>query len=373
MSYLSFLDSELRCIQDKYRVRVERGFEVLRLNYFTLNKCLWFVDEIAGFWLEHREILRYVWDRLTDRKECFILSAALNLKTEGTTNHYEYKAVGDFQLLHDPFLRLEGLLRAPSGSINHDELEAKFNYIIKDTLSILNNYPYDFFFVDASLLSPTSQEEKVETIRKGYDNFLKELFNHDEPDSLAEIYPTYEKIEERISLETCQLLQFNGADDLDIPLGDRVEKFLNAQAILSNEATSGSQCERFMLALWCVYAQALDPILTCLSAGLYPYYRWDVPAKYFYLLMQGYKKDKNFVNFIGKTNAAYFLSNGISQLNLDGVHFDEYRKYIKKERPYHKLCKMLQPGGEKFMQNNPSDISKAVRPIIEKIKSDLGV
>lgn len=372
MSYLSSLESELRLIQDKYRTRVERGFDVLRQNYFVLNKCLWFVDEIAGFWLEQREILRYVWDRVTDRKECFILSAALNLKVE-ETNHYEFKAVGDFQLLHDPFLRLEGLLRAPNGSTNHDELETKFRYIIKDTVAILNNYRDDFFFVDASMLSPASQDEKVETIRKGYDNFLKELFEHDETDSLAEMYPTYEQIEKRISLETCKLLQFNNSDDIDIPLGDRVEKFLNAQAILSKKATSGSQCERFLLALWCVYAQALDPILTCLSVGLYPYYRWDVPVKYFYLLMQGYRKDKDFVNFVGKTNAAYFLSNGIGQLDINKVPFDVYRDYIKKEKPFNNLCKSLMPDGEKVMRNKPSDISKAVKPVIEKIKRDLSL
>jgi len=370
MSYSKFLISELITIQDKYRDLVNRGYKILDLHYFTLDKCLWFIDEVSSFWLQHREILKYCWDRISDRNDCFVLSAAINLKVK-SGNHYPFRAIGDYQLLHDPFLKLENFLRAPYGSVNAEEVELQFRHVMKDTIDILTNYSHDFFFIQLSIIGSVS-DDKIDTIHQGYENLLKEIFGKTGIDCLSQEYPTYELIEKRLGPDICQLLLFNDHNDVNMSLGERVEAFMKAQKPLTGNVTSGSECDRFLLALFCMYSQAIDTILSCLSAGVYPYFRSEIPAKYFYLLLRNYSGDEAMTEFIGKGVASYFLANGIEQLDIVNMPFDVYRDYVLREQPYATLINCLVPDGAKDIDCRPSNISKIVTPIIDKLRVDFG-
>lgn len=367
MNHSIFYETELKTIQDEYRIIVQHGFDILNLNYFSPDKCLWFVDVVSGFWLERKNLTSYILDRITEHNDCFILSAAINLQVN-RNNHYPYRAVGDYQFLYDPFLKLEGLLRATAGSVNTDELQSQFRYVMSDTLNILNRYPYDFFFIGG--LDQTSKDQKIETIHQGYDNFLKQLFNEEDASVLPDKFSTYELIEKQLA-EAADIILFNDSDDDCLLLGARVERFLTVQRGLSSKFTSGSEYERFSLALFCLYSQAVDTMLTCLAAGMYPYYRSQIPVRYFYLLLQGYSEDPIHLEFIGKTNAAYFLGHGIDCLDIEKIPFSQYRAYVTNEQPYVRLIRDLSLDGAGTMKYQPSDISKVIATIIEKIKSDL--
>ncbi|GFO55954.1 hypothetical protein GMSM_29610 [Geomonas sp. Red276] len=367
----TFFSDELAQIQYGYHDLVMHGFEVLNLNYFSHEKCLWFVDELCGFWLERKEILRHIWSRVVDDNDCFILSAALNLKID-KNNHYAFRAIGDYQVLHDPFLRLEGLLRAPYGAVNTEEVETQFRYIMQDTLSILREFPSDFHFINMELVWP-SEEDKMEIINAGFDGFIKHLFEEDDSSVLPAKYPTYDLIEKRLLPWSRVVLHFNSSDDADISLGERVEAFVRVQRAVSDKVTAGNEYNRFVLALFCMFSQAMDPILSCLSSGLYPFYRGDVPVRYFYLLMQNFIDNEGFIDFIAKTNAAYFLANGIDRLSVNNVSFEDYSKYIDEKQPYSKLLETLRCGHSGVMRYKPSDISEAVKPILEMIQSDLNL
>lgn len=372
MSYMTDIHLQLKTIQEEYLDLVAHGAKILDSNYYESNKCLWFIDQISGFWLERRGILNYCWNRVVDEHDCYILSAAINLKIE-SNSHYPFMAMGDYHLLHDPFLKLEGMLRAPIGTVNTDELDRQLRHVMKDTLAILTGYSDNFFFVNLDVIGPSSEADKMETIHRSYENFLKQLFETDDISKLSEEYPTYEEIEEKLSAETCSLLLFNGPGDYDVPLGERVDTFLTCQQVLGDKVTSGNQCKRFMLALGCMFSQALDTILTCISVGFYPYYRWEVPIKYFFLILSNFKDDGVITELISKTIGVYFLGNGIEHIDIERIPFDKYCDYLKAESPYSNLVKELITDNPKAIRDKPSDMAGIVGPIIDKIKCDLNL
>jgi len=75
--------------------------------------------------------------------------------------------------------------------------------------------------------------------------------------------------------------------------------------------------------------------------------------------------------FIGKGVASYFLANGIEQLDIANMPFDVYRDYLLREQPYAALINGLMPDGAKDIDCRPSNISKIVTPIIDKLSVDL--
>lgn len=367
-----FLESELKSVQAQYYDLVKRGFSTLDINYFSPQKCLWFVDEVTGFWLDRKQLLNYCWDRLTQKFDCFILSAAIGLDVAGG-GQYRFKAVGDYQLLHDPFIKLERLLRAPANVVNSDDIESRFRSVMQDTMSILDNHLYDFFFIDLSVLGVTSETEKIKSFQQGYQNFLKQLFEEDDFDSISEKYPTYFSVEQHLPSGTLDLLLFNNLNDQNLSLGERVDKFLQSQRSLANTSSIGNECDKFLFVLFCLYSQATDTILSCLSAGVLPYYRSEVPIRYFYLLMRGYKGDEMMMVFIRKSIAAYILGSGVEQLGVEKVPYINYRKYLYKNNPYGKMINSLQTIQDKKIGDDPRHISKIVNPIIDKIKLDLNL
>lgn len=372
MHDLKDLSSEILSIQQEYLTLVERSSVALDLNYFSSHECRCFIDDVRGFWLERKEIVRYCWDKISDVADCFILSAAINLKVE-FNNHYPFKAVGDFQLLHDPFIKMERFYRVPEGSINSEEVQKEFRHVVEDTLMILKSHSSDFFFLDMSIMRLELEADKFKTIRKGYDNFLSNLFKGKETEDLPNLLSTYSDIENNIDPNIVQLLIFNDSSDHDLPLGERVERFISKQRNLSHSSVSDNECEKFLLAFWCLYCQAADTILSCLAAGFYPYFRSEVPAKYFYLLFKCYENDEAVLEFIWKSISAYFLGQGMEQIGVDAVEFARYRDYLSSEKPYKALINALDFDVEKLKSYRIEEISKTVKPIVEKVQKDLGL
>ncbi len=313
-----------------------------------------------------------MWDKITDHSDCFILSAAINLKVE-FNNHYAFKAVGDYQLLHDPFIKMERFLRAPQSTVDTEEIEKQFRHIMKDTICILDNYVNDFSFIDLSILGEASEEDRMETIQKGYYNLLRQAFDREDVDNLSDKFSTYDQIEKSLDPSICQMLVFNDGDNSELSLGTRVEKFVSHQKTLSRGVIPDNECERFLMALFCLYSQAVDTILRCLAVGMYPFFRSEIPAKYFLLLSRGYSADKTMLEFIWKAISAYFIGKEIEQLDIEKIPFDEYKKYLACERPYENLVRSFELEGLTTENFSIAKISKAVQPIIERLKGDLHI
>lgn len=372
MDNIYYLISEISSVQEQYRELVRKSAVALDLNYYQSRKCLCFIDDIRRFWLERKEILRYSWDRITDHSDCFILSAAINLKVKDY-NHYSLKAAGVHQLLHDPFIKMERFLRAPQANVDTEEIEKQFRHIMKDTTCILDNYINDFAFIDLSIIGEAPEEEKMKTIRKGFNNFLRQTFNREDIDNLSDILPTYELIEKSLDPSICQMLVFNDGDNSEASIGARVENFVKHQKGLSKGFIPDNECDRFLMALFCLYSQAVDTILSCLAVGMYPFFRSETPAKHFLLLSRGYSEDSSILEFIWKAISAYFIGKNIEQLDLDKIPFEEFKKYLACERPYEKLISSFELKGLTAENFSVAEISKTVKPIIEKLRDDLQI
>jgi len=79
-----------------------------------------FIDKVKAFWLEHREIYKFSWNRIPRNQDCAVLSGATYLQCE-KKSHYPFKAIGDMHFLPDPFLKQEMFFRLPKGATDYDE------------------------------------------------------------------------------------------------------------------------------------------------------------------------------------------------------------------------------------------------------------
>lgn len=367
-----FLKKELNTIQEEYRTLVYKGSAYLDLNNYQLHNCLFFIDEVKRFWLEKKELLRYCWDRITEHEDCFILSAAIYLQVD-SCNQYSFKAVGDYHLLPDPFIKMEIFLRATGSFVESEEIEKQFRSVVKDTVIILKDYASDFIFVDVSVIGAPPQDDRMETIHNGYVNFIAQAFQVEEIDTLEAKLLTYEQIEEALPSTMLNLLIFSDSDDVNLRLGDRVENFLEHQKQISSRHLPENAFGKFSFAVFCIYSQAVDTILNCIPSGIYPFFRSDVPVKYFYMLTTGYAEDGPKLEFIWKAIVGYFIGKEIEQLELTKVPFDNYAAYLKAEAPFAKIVSSLQLDSSEVSNCTINEVAKAVKPVMNRLKIDLCV
>lgn len=372
MQELDYLKLELDRIQEEYKVVVLKGAADLDLNYYLLQNCFFFIDEIKRFWLERKELLRFCWDRITDQDDCFLLSAAIYLQV-ASDNQYSFKAVGNYQLLPDPFIKMEKFLRASNSVVESEEIERQFRSVVKDTTNILENYTHDFKFIDVSVLGGPSEDDRMETIEKGYVNFISQAFNTDDLNTFASNLSTYELIETALHPYIREILIFSDSDDGKLCLGERVEKFLERQKTITRTHLPENAFDRFSMAVFCLYSQAVDTILKCISVGIYPFFRSDVPVKYFYMLTFGHPEDEPVLEFIWKSIVGYFIGKEIEQLDIAKIPFDDYAAYLKTELPYEKIVSSLQIEKGEVATCSITEVAKAVRCVINKLKIDLYV
>ncbi|BBA69299.1 hypothetical protein [Geobacter sulfurreducens] len=370
MKEFDFLKLELIRIQEEYKVVVFKGAVDLKQNYYLLQNCLFFIDEIKRFWLERKELLRYCWDRITDQNDCFMLSAAIYLQS-ASGNQYPFKAVGDLQLLPDPFIKMERFLRASNSVVETEEIERQFRSVLKDTISILENYARDFIFVDIHVFGGPPENERMETIEKGYMNFISQALQTDDVNALS--LSTYEQIETALHPYILDTLIFSDSDDANLCLGERVEKFLERQKTIARTRIPENIFDKFSMAVFCLYSQAVDTILKCLSVGIYPFFRSDVPVKYFYMLTLGHPDDEIMLEFIWKSIVGYFIGKEIEQLDIAKLPFNEYTVYLQTELPYQKIVNSLQIAKEGITTCSIAEVAKTVKPVINKLKMDLCV
>jgi len=371
MSKLTYLKTELNSIQKEYKELVIKGDNNLKLNYYSCEQCRFFLDEVKRFWLERRDILRFCWDRLTDEADCFILSAAIYLKVE-SGNHYSLKAVGDYQLLPDPFLKMEQFLRAPVHVVDAEEVERQFRSIVNDTLKVLEDYSDDLLYIDLAAIGGASGDDHRESIHKSYINFLKQSFEREDLDNVANEMTTYEEIERALHPNIRDSLIFIDHDDISLSLGERVEGFLKKQKTIGMSFISDNVFDKFSMAVFCLYAQAVDTILKCQSVGVYPFFRNEVPAKYFIMLTFGYHDDKAVLEFIWKAIIAYFIGKEIEQIDTNNISFNDFTLSLVSVKPYEIAIKSLQSHTNNFANCSIKDVSEAVKPAIMKLRYELG-
>jgi len=367
MREIDCLKKELVSVQNDYKTLVNKGVDRLNLCNYDLQKCLYMVDDIKRFWLERKDLIKYCLDELTDQEDCFILSAATFLQVD-SYNQYSFKAVGDYQILPDPFIKMENFLRAGNTFADPVEIKKQFSNIARDTEILLGEYAGDFIFIDASSVSASSHNDRMETIHNSYVNFLKQIFNANDIDKLNDEFPTYKQIEEALPEGILSLLIFSDSNDQYLSLEDRVEKFLEKQKQILSKNIPKCDFDKFSFSLFCIYSQAIDTVLQCISLGFFPFFRNDVPVKYFFMLTTGYPDDEYLLKFIWKSIVGYFIGKEIEQIELDSIPFNDFAKQVIEEAPYNKIINSLQLNTCIPSDLTISKVANVVKPIINGFK-----
>lgn len=102
--------------QSEYRELIAQFTSNHNIDELTPRQIALFMDEVKYFWMERLDIIDVELESLTEHNTCFLLSGAIYLNVS-ENEHFYFKSLGDFHLLHDSFLKIEHFFRIPEDLI----------------------------------------------------------------------------------------------------------------------------------------------------------------------------------------------------------------------------------------------------------------
>jgi hypothetical protein len=145
------------------------------VDELTARQISLFMDEVKYFWMERLDIIGVELESLTEHNVCFLLSGATYLDVS-ENEHFYFKSLGDFHLLHDSFLKIEHFFRLPEEAINTGECVNLFRRVLIDTVKVLENYQLIFYILPIQLLAIENKQNHRELLDKFFMNFISSIF-----------------------------------------------------------------------------------------------------------------------------------------------------------------------------------------------------
>lgn len=310
----------------KYKSLIEQ--EVLSAK----DICL-MLDDIKLFWLNRIDILEFELEQLTEIYTCFLLCGAIYLNVKDN-EHYYFKTLGDYHLLADPFLRMEGFFRVPKKTKSDEKMIAYIKRVYADTIEILSKYRNAFLFLPIREMAVRDEEEHQKLLNKYLLGFLSDALNK-ELANKGEFYnsfKSYEEIENAMDSYIRDHMIFSCMDDIELPLRERVQRYCEEQPALSALIKNKSEPEIFLILTHSWISQILDILLNCVYLRVNPYIRFDITFHYFTLVMYTFLEDKKLKAMMEKTIIFYILYKTIEESKLIEINFEDYCKRLA-DRP----------------------------------------
>ncbi len=316
--------------QKEYFKLIQKYDKLFRDYSSSTINILYFFDEINIFWLKRLEIIEYELNYLTQGSQCFILSGAVYLNTK-EHEHYYFKTFGDYHILHDPFLTMEGAVRY------NDELHDKtFRYlcdIYEDTVGVLHDFGEEFFVLPVEKIAwMSNHDEKNELINKVFWQFVSSLFSK-EINSIEEFQTYYDgfySIEKDLDQNKLSNLIFTDSYDSRISIKERAERFINKNAHIMDLTKGKEETDIFISLLYMHIAQVMDILLTASKVGLIPFIRYEVPFRYLCLLMNCFTDKEDIMDVLKKTIIFYIFYMSVNSEDFKSMSFELYCNAIRK-------------------------------------------
>ena len=317
--------------------------------------------------MKRLDILNIELESLTEHNTCFLLSGASYLNVS-ENEHFYFKSLGDFHLLHDPFLKIEPFFRISEALIN-DECINSFRRILIDSIKVVKNYQSKFLVLPIQLLAVESEQNHRELIDKFFMNFVSSIFGekYEDQDSFCEDFNTFEDIESQLEPYVRDRIVFNSFYENGISLRRKIEMYSTSQAGYIQLVADQPEAKVFLVTLYSYVAQISDILLICSMLRLYPYIRYEVTFSYLSLIMYTFIEDEKLRDMIEKAIVFY-----VFRKEMDGAfeHFESFECYCEKIAEKRALPKILNSMRENDIDIFQSGIQK-VADIIQELFADV--
>jgi len=325
--------------QSEYHELISQFTSSHNINELTPRQIALFMDEVKYFWMKRLDIIGVELESLTERNTCYLLSGEIYLNVS-ENEHFYFKSLGDFHLLHDPFLKIEHFFRIPEGLIDKGEYVNYFRRVLIDSIKVLENYQLNFFILPIQLLAIEINQKHHEVIDKFFFNFLSSMFGkkYEEQDLFCVDFNTFEEIENQLEPYVCDRIVFDSVGKETISLRRKIEMHITSQPSYTQLIAGLPEAKVFLVILYSYVAQISDTLLVCSVLRLYPYIRNEVTFSYLLLIMFTFIEDEMLRDMIEKAIVFY-----IFRKEMDGAfeHFESFEYYCEKIGEKKALPKIL--------------------------------
>jgi len=354
--------------QSEYRELIAQFTSNHNIDELTPRQIALFMDEVKYFWMERLDIIRVELESLTERNTCFLLSGPIYLNV-AENEHFYFKSLGDFHLLHDPFLKIENFFRISESLIAKGEYVNYFRRVLIDSIKVLENYQLNFYILPIQLLAIQINQDHHEVLDKFFVNFLSSMFGkkYEEKDTFCTDFNTFEEIENQLEPYARDRIVFNRVGEETISLRRKIEMYITSQPGYTHVIAGLPEAKVFLIILHSYIVQISDILLTCSILGLYPYSRNEVTFSYLLLIMFTFMKDRMLRDMIEKTIIFYIFR---KEMDCAFEHFESFEYYCQKIGEKKALPKILSNMRENDVDIFQSGVQK-VTEIIQELFADI--
>lgn len=320
--------SELKETQNEYSRLIKSYSDSFFTLDFDSSLVSSFIEEVEIFWLKRLDSLRIMLDILTKENECYLLSGAIYLGCKDN-EHFPFKAIGDYQIMFDPFLKMDPFFRSNFSHIGTQNKNEFFKKVYKDTYRVITEYQTDFIILPISQLAWSYEKEKhFKFLKEVHLNFLSAILGKDitSDEKFAELYKNFSEIEHNLNDFYLQNLIFRGIEDASLPIGERVNSYIKEYL---PQLLDKSDAAKFIFATFNMIGQITDILLTSSILKLVPYIRYDVTFRYFLMMNSILKEDKETEMMLNKSILSHLFYESFPTSFFSEIEYSEYIKELE--------------------------------------------
>lgn len=356
--------NELNKIQFEYYQLLSKKLpEMYKGNFENLKKAtlLQLIDEIKIFWRKKISLVEFELENSINSTENLLLSGSVYLDVK-SNEHYHFSLFADYNIVDDPLLKLESLIRYSDQEIIDSQMIAIFKKAYNDALEISEKYSDVIYILPIREIISKDFDKNQELINSFYWKFISYILNVQLKDEI-DFFDKFKKIED---LETemddylLNSLIFTDMNDSKLSLKEKCDKYKknNPQFRKMNSV------EIFNIATYSYIAQIVDMLINASIFGFTPYIRNNITFKYLILLMNSFLEDKQIKHTIMKSIILHISYNVIPLDELTKYDFFEFTKKTEKRNMLFNIIESLKSSNNDFFQ---IDIDVIKEIMIEKV------
>ncbi|PFJ51913.1 hypothetical protein COI99_14540 [Bacillus cereus] len=353
---------ELEDIQNDYTKLVESYLDTFKDGQFNYTIVSSFIEEIETFWLKRLDSTRLLLNLLTSNHECYLLSGAIYLNPHNN-EHFSLKTLGDYQIMYDPFIKMEPFIRNGVVRMGEQKVDDYFIKVFNATYKILTEHKNEFIILPVVYLAWSFESDKhMEKLRDIHMNFISGILGKEikSVDEFYKLYQSYSQIVENLDGFYLDNLIFNGIEDDKINLDERINKYIERNF---PEMSDKPEAEKFMLSTFTMIGQITDILYIAINLRLIPFIRYSVTFRYFLIMHKLVSEDKETRSMLNKTILAYLFYEKYSREFFNNFNYPEY---VSKFIDYN----LIDDVSEKLDLKNKQLEDYTLPEIIEKISEN---
>ncbi|EMO83104.1 hypothetical protein [Leptospira santarosai] len=352
--------------QDEYYELLKRNDQFFQNEKLDFKQIAQFIDEVRLFWLERLPIIEFELENVTKNSVCFFLSGAIYLGTN-PAEYYYFKSLGNYHLISDSFLRIDGFFRIPEDGESNESQKEYFRRVYLDTKNILENYRNQFYILPIRDIAIVDQKNHSRMLKEIFLNVISDAFDkvfETEEDFCSE-FTNFDDIERNMKPHVKVALIFDQEYDQNRPLKEKIMNYFNNQMGGSFLIKNKSESELFLLASFAWISQIIEILMICVILRLNPYIRLNITFNYLIVFKDVFSENEELKEIIENAILFYFVTKTVPKDILVNTDFNEYCDFILANKLFDSLK-------DEFKNRNISifdiDLALIRKVITEKFK-----